>query len=170
MGPPRPSRRAMADNTISVGDIRLTGISDGSTTFPGPLSTLFPNVSAEQWAPYRERYPQVFDGDNWRPNFGCYLIRTGGRNIVVDTGIGEEGAPLCQALGLSGRLIEHLNTAGVQPEDVDTVFMTHCHPDHVGWNTVERGTERVPTFPRARYLLHRRDYEDFQRLQGEGKL
>src|SRR4051794_32461498 len=97
-GHPRRSRRAMADNTISVGDIRLTGISDGSTTYPAPLNTIFPNVSAEQWAPYRERYPQVFDGDNWRPNFGCYLIRTGGRNVLVDAGIGEEGAPLCQAL------------------------------------------------------------------------
>ena len=40
----------MADNTISIGDIRLTGISDGSTTYPAPLNSIFPAVTAEQWA------------------------------------------------------------------------------------------------------------------------
>jgi glyoxylase-like metal-dependent hydrolase (beta-lactamase superfamily II) len=55
--------------------------------------------------------------------------------------------------------LEDLRAAGVAPESIDVVLCTHLHVDHVGWNTrLERG-RWVPTFPRARYLFARREWE-----------
>jgi glyoxylase-like metal-dependent hydrolase (beta-lactamase superfamily II) len=52
-----------------------------------------------------------------------------------------------------------LRAEGVRPEDVDTVFITHPHPDHVGWNLSREGTRPRATFPKARYLFHRADWD-----------
>jgi glyoxylase-like metal-dependent hydrolase (beta-lactamase superfamily II) len=53
----------------------------------------------------------------------------------------------------------NLARAGVQPKEVDIVVNTHLHADHVGWNTRLDGRDWVPTFPNARYLLPRPDFE-----------
>jgi glyoxylase-like metal-dependent hydrolase (beta-lactamase superfamily II) len=65
--------------------------------------------------------------------------------------------------GVDGRLMTELQTAGVRPEDIDIVFFTHLHPDHVGWNLLREGPTPKPTFPRARYIMHQADWEAFQR-------
>jgi glyoxylase-like metal-dependent hydrolase (beta-lactamase superfamily II) len=51
----------------------------------------------------------------------------------------------------------------VRPEDVDLVFLSHLHLDHVGWNTTDQGGMLVPTFPRAGYMVHQADLEHFRR-------
>ena len=56
---------------------------------------------------------------------------------------------------------------GVQPESVDIVFCTHLHVDHVGWNTLLRDGRCVPTFPNARYLAGRREFEYWQQQNRE---
>jgi glyoxylase-like metal-dependent hydrolase (beta-lactamase superfamily II) len=53
--------------------------------------------------------------------------------------------------GQDGHLIEELQSVGVRPEDIDTVFFTHLHPDHVGWNLTQGGGDARATFPQARY-------------------
>jgi glyoxylase-like metal-dependent hydrolase (beta-lactamase superfamily II) len=58
-----------------------------------------------------------------------------------------------------GRLMSELQSAGVRPEDIDMVFFTHLHPDHVGWNLSESGTRA--TFPRARYVINQVDWDTF---------
>ena len=55
----------------------------------------------------------------------CYLIRGQGRVILVDTGMGKRDAQ-------SGKLLPHLQLAGVTPDDIDTLLLTHAHPDHIG--------------------------------------
>jgi glyoxylase-like metal-dependent hydrolase (beta-lactamase superfamily II) len=119
----------------------------------GPLDELFPDMSETDWAPSRERYPDLVSGDSWRLPIVCFLVCRGGRTVLVDTGAGPEGLwtdwmpePESQE-----KLLPELRRNGVEPEDVDLVFLTHVHIDHVGWNAQEDGS---PTFPRARYLLH----------------
>ena len=51
----------------------------------------------------------------------------------------------------------------VNPEDVDIVFLSHLHLDHVGWNTLDKDGDWVPTFPNARYVAHENDLEHFRR-------
>src|SRR4029434_3641389 len=55
--------------------------------------------------------------------------------------------------------LDTVRAAGVAPESVDVVICTHLHVDHVGWNTRLEGGRWVPTFPRARYLFARKEWE-----------
>jgi glyoxylase-like metal-dependent hydrolase (beta-lactamase superfamily II) len=85
----------------------------------------------------------------------CWVLREGGRIVLVDTGCGDRkwrpDLPDLHLLrtGFLGRL----HAAGVRPQDVDVVLCTHLHADHVGWNTRLRDGRWVPTFPNARYLV-----------------
>ena len=135
--------------------------------YPFPLSRQFADVPAEAWAPYRERYPETFsNADSWRGHYGAHLIRSQGRTILVDTGAGSNATSpgfIASFLGGSdGILMEELEAAGVRTEEVDTVFFTHFHPDHVGWNLTRRADGTLhPTFPKARYVAHQTDWDYF---------
>ena len=64
-------------------------------------------------------------------------------------------------IGTPGRLPDELAAAGVEPEEIDLVVLTHLHLDHVGWNLVWDGERPRPRFPRARYLVQRADWDAF---------
>ncbi|UOX92750.1 MBL fold metallo-hydrolase [Amycolatopsis sp. FBCC-B4732] len=104
--------------------------------------------------------------DHWDPATGGYrgavqtwVLRSEGRVILVDTGVGNgrdrPQIPLFDHLATP--FLDRLAEAGVRPEDVDVVVNTHIHYDHVGWNTERRDGEWVPAFPRATYLIPRPD-------------
>ena len=84
----------------------------------------------------------------------------------MDTGLGSKatnpGAVHMFAGDVDGQLLVELQAAGVRPEDVDTVFFTHLHPDHVGWNLSQGGANPRPTFPRARYVVPQTDWDTFK--------
>jgi len=144
---------------IIVGDVEITAVTDAEGAFPPPLSVLFPGVTPEQWRPYRRDYPETFvDPDTWHAHVGTYILRDRDNVVLVDTGVGPTPAEFFGEL--RGNLIHELSLLDVKPEDVSTVFMTHAHPDHVGWNL---GADGKPTFPNARYVLSRTDWETFQR-------
>ena len=92
---------------------------------------------------------------------GCYLVRSQGRTILIDTGYGE--GPIESIGGRRGELMDDLAANGVTPEEVDTVFISHLHSDHVGWNVVEQDGRLVPAFPNARYIAHQADLDHFRR-------
>ena len=90
----------------------------------------------------------------------CFVIESGGRTIVVDTCVGNDKPREVKAWHMrQGRFLEDLAEAGFPRERVDTVLCTHLHVDHVGWNTVFVDGRWVPTFPNARYLLGRKEWE-----------
>jgi glyoxylase-like metal-dependent hydrolase (beta-lactamase superfamily II) len=130
---------------------------------------VFPGVEAELWVPYQQKYPECFNGDNnenFAAHFDCYVIRSDGHTILVDTGAGSmatnPGTVTNFAGGVDGRLLSDLQAAGVNKDDIDTVFLTHLHPDHVGWNVNNDGPSPVPAFPNARYVFHQDDWEAFR--------
>lgn len=98
-----------------------------------------------------------------RSSIHSWLIRLGGKTILVDTcsGNGKSRAlPLFQRFHmLDFPYLDNLAAAGVRPEDVDIVFCTHLHIDHVGWNTKADGDKWVPTFPNARYVFGKAELE-----------
>lgn len=100
-------------------------------------------------------------------SFHSYVIRLPGRIILVDTCNGNHkdrpGKPW-QHMHESPAYLSNLAKAGVRPEEVDVVLCTHLHGDHVGWNTRLSDGRWVPTFPNARYLMSRRDYDHFSAL------
>jgi len=116
----------------------------------GDYVELFPGVPEEEWASYRALYPALFAGGSWRLPCTSYLVRTDAATILVDTGVGPPGLWEWTAED-EGRLPSALRELGTDPADVDVVFLTHLHIDHLGWNT---DVEGVPLFPRARYVVH----------------
>jgi glyoxylase-like metal-dependent hydrolase (beta-lactamase superfamily II) len=99
-------------------------------------------------------------------SFHSYVIRTPTLNILIDTCNGNHKQrptmPAWHMLDLP--YLEHLNAIGLAPSDIDIVMCTHLHADHVGWNTRLENGRWVPTFPKARYLMSRVDYEYFDAL------
>lgn len=77
------------------------------------------------------------------------LVSTGSNVVLIDTGAGD----LFPAVG---KLLGNLRGAGIEPEEVDTVILTHGHPDHIGGNV---GTDGKPVFPNARYVMFRAEWD-----------
>ena len=88
------------------------------------------------------------------------LVSSQGKTVLIETGVGEKERPLGQTGRPGGvTLLDELAAIGVAPEDVDVVINTHLHADHCGWNTKKAGDGWSPTFPRARYLIQRGEYD-----------
>ena len=131
----------MADFRTTVGRVELISLTDGQGNRP-PVET-FPDSTIDQW---RSDYPELLDGqEHIHPRYGCLAVRSSGRLIVVDTGLGPP----------DGTLLSDMRRKGVDREEVEIVVTTHLHGDHVGWNT----SDGRPTFPKARYLVPRADWE-----------
>jgi glyoxylase-like metal-dependent hydrolase (beta-lactamase superfamily II) len=108
--------------------------------------------------------PGFYDAGNGRAwsSIHSWLISIGGRNVLVDTCVGNgktRALPLLQRFHMRDLpWLDNLARAGFGPEDIDVVFCTHLHVDHVGWNTRAEGGTWVPTFPKARHVFGRAEY------------
>ena len=114
----------------------------------GGLPTdIFPTSAIDIW---RNEYPELLDAEGLiHPRYGSVAVRSEGKLVVVDTGAGPPG----------GTLLTEMASKGVDREAVDLVVFTHLHGDHVGWNL----TDGRPTFPRARYLVPKEDWDYWTR-------
>ena len=99
-----------------------------------------------------------------------FVLHAGGRTILLDTCVGEDKErrliPEFHRRARTG-FLDGLARIGVPAELVDVVFCTHLHIDHVGWNTRLHDGRWVPTFPNARYLTGRREFEYWQQQDQE---
>jgi glyoxylase-like metal-dependent hydrolase (beta-lactamase superfamily II) len=88
-------------------------------------------------------------------------VEAPGRRIIVDTCLGNDKKDrrIPSWNDRQGLFLEDLAAAGFARETIDTVLCTHLHVDHVGWNTMLLGGQWLPTFPNARYLFGRVEYE-----------
>jgi glyoxylase-like metal-dependent hydrolase (beta-lactamase superfamily II) len=89
------------------------------------------------------------------------IVEAAGRRIIADTCLGNDKKDrrIPTWNDRHGRFLEDLAAAGFSRETIDTVLCTHLHVDHVGWNTMLVDGQWVPTFPKARYLFGRVEYE-----------
>jgi glyoxylase-like metal-dependent hydrolase (beta-lactamase superfamily II) len=140
----------VAPSHTLVGEIEVVPLLDALAAL-GELSELYPDQSTEDWEPYRELYPELFAGTKWRVPCFCYVVRSPGATVLADTGLGPAGL-VAWELEHEGELPGRLAEVGIGRDEIDVVFLTHLHIDHLGWNTDERGEI---FFPRARYLVHR---------------
>ena len=90
-----------------------------------------------------------------------YVIKTSHHTILVDTCVGNhKSRPARPSWHMQNSpFIEELASVGVHPEEVDFVLCTHLHVDHVGWNTKLLDGRWVPTFPNAKYIFSRNEFE-----------
>ncbi len=138
---------------ITVGNAELVALQD-SWSRPEP-GGFFVGVEAEAWEPYRE---WLDDDGLLAHNYGSFLIRSLGKNMLVDTGLGQWPKKK-RDLQQPPSLLKSLQQAGTSPGDIDLVLFTHLHWDHTGWNT--RGEEGAIglTFPNARYIVQQKEFD-----------
>jgi glyoxylase-like metal-dependent hydrolase (beta-lactamase superfamily II) len=126
---------------MRVGDVELVPVFDARGS--GPLVELWPDVELADWELYRPLYPELFEGDRWSPPVMAYVIRSAGRTVLVDTGVGDY--QWIATPQVTGQLLPNLADHGLSPDDPDLVFVTHVHLDHVGTNAA---------FARPRFAFH----------------
>jgi len=145
------------NNTLQIGDVHITGLTDGSVKF-NPRE-LFPDQLIDVWEPFYDRFPEYFTGQYFQNNLGSFVFTSGEHRILADTGFGPHGEMLGNPA--PGELIADFDRNGIALDSITTVFLTHLHGDHVGWNMREDLPERPLSFPNARYRVHEDDWNHF---------
>jgi glyoxylase-like metal-dependent hydrolase (beta-lactamase superfamily II) len=158
--------------TTRIGDFEVQRI----TEFEGPFiepQTFFPDFDPEALRANPDMTgPAFLDPATGKLvfSFHCFVVRTGRHTILIDSCLGndKERPTRPQFHRLRTPFLADLASAGVKPEEVDYVMCTHLHWDHVGWNTRLESGRWVPTFPKARYIMARREFDHWQGEHGKG--
>ena len=130
-----------------IGDIVVTALSDG---YLDGVVEVMQNIApadatqmlTDQFRPGR------------RTSVNCYLVYSAGRLALVETGSGDYLLPT------AGKLQQNLKAAGVNPADIDTVILTHMHPDHSAGLTNPKTGEKF--FPNAELVVHQNEPRHWQ--------
>ncbi len=147
----------MTIDKIALGQFEIHGLRDGFFHLDG--GAMFGVVPKPLWE-------KIFPADNKnriRLALNSFLIKKEDILILIETGIGSDLEPKIFAYYSIERepgLVPALQSLGYQAEDIDFVINTHLHFDHCGGNTCknEKG-EDVPTFPKAKYIIQKREWE-----------
>ena len=131
---------------FKIGTFECIAFNDGTFTYPD--HSFFVNAP-------KERLEQVLRQHNIQAGeiiapWTCLWINTGEHQVLVDTG---GGAGLLPSVG---KLVPNLQAQKIRAVDIDTVIITHGHPDHIGGNTDAEGK---PAFPKARYVMWKDEWE-----------
>jgi len=152
-----------------LGDFEISRIAD----YEGPSfapEEFFPDFDPEVLREHADDLgPRLVDPASGKLvfSFHSFLVRTPRHTILIDSCIGNDkerpARPQWHRLHSS-----YLDDLGVAPEQIDFVMCTHLHWDHVGWNTRLQNGRWVPTFPNARYVMARREYEHWEAAHRRG--
>jgi glyoxylase-like metal-dependent hydrolase (beta-lactamase superfamily II) len=114
--------------------------------------------------------PVVFDPASGKMviTYQTFVVRTPKHTILVDTCTGEDKNYPAPMDFPKQPWLDGFHAAGLRFEDIDYVFCTHLHIDHSGWNTRLVGGRWVPTFPRAKYVFHKREYAAWEAATAAG--
>jgi len=104
--------------------------------------------------------PFVTTGGEAVASIQAFLVESEGRTILIDTAVGVRAQrEIPTRIERSLPFLEELAAAGTSPDAIDTVVFTHLHFDHLGWASRDEDHHRVPTFPNARYLVARAEWD-----------
>ncbi|MBY8855022.1 MBL fold metallo-hydrolase [Nocardia sp. CA2R105] len=146
-----------SSQSIVLGEVEIFRVIEWrGPLMPGP--ELLPDTTEQTWRDNADWLaPDHWDSDSERTvaAIQTWVLRSGGRTILIDTGVGNDRERPGRELfhHRHGDFPDRMARAGVHPDEVDIVINTHLHGDHVGWNTHDVDGEWVPTFPDAQYLM-----------------
>ena len=156
---------------INVGNVNILSISD--CLMAVDACDFFPHKTVDAF----QQFEGHVDDDcqvNGGINCASFLIESQGKRVLVDAGLGP--TPVADAGGAAGNLLGEMRQGGIDPNTIDTVFITHLHFDHIGWLPTSMPDGSVnPTFPNAEYIIPQADWDllfDSQipsSLMGEGQ-
>jgi len=143
-----------------VGRVKITRIVE--MDLPVPAEMFLPKATPEALRESPWLYPHFVSDDDatLKLSIHALLVEAPGLKLVVDTCIGNDRPrEITGGEPLSTPFLQQLGDVGWSRGAVDAVVCTHLHVDHVGWNTMLEDGRWVPTFPNARYLIGRQEYE-----------
>ncbi len=143
--------------THRLGNLDLQILSDG--TYYQDAGAVFGIVPRVMWE--RVVHPAMDDQYRMPLGLNSLIVRSHDKLVLIETGVGDKEGHRRQASpAAEGTLMGELAALGVRPDEIDVVINTHLHADHCGWNTkAGDGGRAVPTFPKARYLIQRGEWE-----------
>ena len=162
---------------LTVGRVRISAVVERAG--PTRPTWLLPDAVPEALERHCEWLAPYFLDEKGRflQSIHAFVIRAPGLIAIVDTCVGNDKdrggrAPFHM---MRTTFLDELKATGFPPESIDLVICTHLHVDHVGWNTRLENGRWVPTFPRARHLFARREWEhwsiedadDAKRIMGD---
>ena len=145
--PAMPHARA-----FTLGEMSVTTLLDGSLPRDGAQAIFGGGASDEEFAEVSAQ--NFIPADMAQFYFTPSLIEVGGQKILFDTGLGKGG------------IARALAEAGVTPDQIEVVVLTHMHPDHIGGMM----TDGAPTFPNARYVTGRVEYDFWARMDAGNRV
>lgn len=131
---------------MTMGDIRLDVVSDGSLTLPGDF--IFAPMPKDELLPILKKYGQ--SPEVLTPPCNVTLMRDGERTVLFDVGSGPDFS------ANTGILLESLAALDVEPDDITDIVFTHAHPDHL-WGLLDDFDD--PLFAQASYLIGKAEWD-----------
>lgn len=143
-GAPLAKGQAPGWYRMMLGDFEVTALSDGTVELP--VDQLLANITP---AKLKTALDRAYMKTPVETSVNAYLINTGTKLVLVDAGAGGLFGPTL------GKLVANLKASGYQPEQVDEIYITHMHPDHVG----SLATSGKATFANAVVRAHKAEGE-----------
>src|SRR6202522_4802076 len=149
---------------FAVGHLTVHRIIEQETTFLPALDRL-PQLTPDLLAQNRDwlrKAGAIDENDTLILCFQSYVVRTPHHTILIDSCIGnDKSRPLRPKWNMKtdDTYMRALKAAGFSVGDIDYVMCTHLHVDHVGWNTRLEDGRWLPTFPNARYVFGKGEFD-----------
>jgi glyoxylase-like metal-dependent hydrolase (beta-lactamase superfamily II) len=152
-----------------IGDVTVTKIVELEAT--GGTRFILPQATRDAARAISWMYPHFMDDvGRLKMSIHALIVEAPGRRILVDTCLGNDKPRHIPGWSnRQGPFLKDLAAAGFPRESIDTVVCTHLHVDHVGWNTMRENDRWVATFPKARYLLGRVEFEYWRTQQDDAQ-
>jgi glyoxylase-like metal-dependent hydrolase (beta-lactamase superfamily II) len=130
---------------FKIGRFDCIAVSDG--TFDYNPMNLFPDLTKDQIK--QVLLDHNVNSDKIVSPYTFLFVDTGKNKVLCDMGAGKLGPD-------TGKLLKNLKMTGVEPDDIDTIFITHAHPDHIGGTLTDEGE---PNYPNAKYFIWKDEWD-----------
>jgi glyoxylase-like metal-dependent hydrolase (beta-lactamase superfamily II) len=152
-----------------IGDVEVARIVEVNA-FEDNISMLLKDETAEFVKQHGWLQPHFATAEGlMKVSFQAFVLRSRGKHVMIDTCIGKDRKREYEVFcNLKSSFLEDLAAAGFPPDSISAVLCTHLHFDHVGWNTHLVNGRWVPTFPQARYLFGKQEFDHWVHLRNTG--
>ena len=152
-----------------IGDVEIARIVEVNA-FEDNISMLLKDETAEYVRQHAWLRPHFATPEGlMKISFQAFVLRSRGKSVMIDTCIGADRKREYDVFcNLQTTFLEDLASAGFPADSINAVLCTHLHFDHVGWNTRLVDGQWIPTFPQARYLFGKTEFDHWTHMRATG--